>query len=110
MSFVNGQGRKLLVNLTTSAVAASSLAFGSFLVSEFAGICGMVKCDSAFGASLQLQYQMTSGGATVVTSTLAVGSGIILNELNPSPYVNISLISISSASPARVYLTGLPIR
>lgn len=110
MSFVNGQGRKPLVNLTTSGVAASSLAFGTFLVSEFAGIAGMVKCDSSFGALLQLAYKMTSGGVTLVTSTLAVGSGIVVNELNPAPYVAIGVTTIQSASPVRCFLTGLPIR
>lgn len=110
MSFVNGQGRKPLVNATTSGTAGSSLAFGSFPVSEFQGLFGMLKCDSSFGASLQLRYQMISGGTTVVQSTIAVTSGIIINEANPAPFVDVSIINIQSASPVRFYLTGLPIR
>lgn len=112
--FVNGQGKRLLastvVNVASGGTFPTSVDFGTFLVSEFAGIGGMVKCDSSFGASPQLRYQMTSGGAIVVSSAIAVSSGITVNELNPSAYVDISVIGISSASPVRVYLTGLPIR
>lgn len=111
MSFVNGQGRKVLVNTTLNvAVVPTSVAFGSFLVSEFAGIAGMVKCDSAFGVSLQLQYQMDSGNATLVTSTVLVSSGIVVSEFNPGPHVSIGLLGVASATPVRVYLSGLPIR
>lgn len=70
----------------------------------------MVKCDSSFAPLLQFRYLMDSGGITAVTSTLAVGSGIIVNEINPGPYVAIDLTGISSASPVRIFLTGLPIR
>ncbi len=57
--FANGQGRKILVNTTqvaSNGSLPSSLAFGTFLVSEFEGILGMVKCDSSFAPSLKLDY------------------------------------------------------
>ncbi len=37
-------------------------------------------------------------------------SGIIVNELNPAPYVSIGVTGISSNSQVRAFLTGLPIR
>lgn len=112
MSFINGQGRKVLVNTTVVASNGSlptSINFGSFKVPEFAGILGMIKADSNFAASVQLDYRVENA-VSIVTSAIAVTSGIVVNELNPGLDVNISLIGVSSNSPFRVYLTGLPIR
>jgi hypothetical protein len=113
MAFLNGQGRRVLVN--TSVVAShgtlpTSIVFGTFLVSEFQGICGFVKADSNFAASLRFNYLQDSGGSTLVSSTLAVTSGIVVNEFNPAPYVQISVQGISSNSPISATLTGLPVR
>lgn len=113
MSFVNGQGRKLLVNTTVVASNASlptSVNFGVFQISEMDGILGMIKCDSAFGASVQFSYLPDSAGTPIVTSAIAIASGTIINELNPAPYVNISIIGVASNSQVRAFLTGLPIR
>lgn len=110
MSFVNGQGRKILVNtVITVASVPNSFDFGLFGVSEFAGIAGMVKCDSNAAASLQLNYYQDSSGVTVISSAIAVGSGLPILERNPALYVNIKLTGVTSNTPARVYLTGLPI-
>lgn len=113
MSFVNGQGRKVLINTTTVAsngTLPTSLNFGTFLVSEMAGIMGMIKCDSAFGASVQFQYLQDSGATPVVTSAVAISSGGQINESNPGAYVAIGIIGVASNSQIRAYLTGLPIR
>ena len=113
MSFINGLGRKVLVSLTTVAsngTLPTSLNFGTFLVSEMAGISGMVKCDSAFGALLQLQYLQDSGATPIVTSAVAISSGGIISESNPGAFVNIGITNIASNSQVRAFLTGLPIR
>jgi hypothetical protein len=115
MSFVNGQGRRVLVNTTVTAsngTLPTSIVFGTFLVSEFAGIAGMVKCESNFVATMaiRLSYLQTSGGTTMIDSTIAVTSGLVVNEFNPAPYVSLSVQGISSNTPLRAYLTGLPIR
>lgn len=113
MAFVNGQGRKILVNTTVVASNASlptSIVFGTFLVSEFAGVLGMVKADSNFASTLKLDYLQDSGDVTVVSSTLAVSSGIVVSELNPAPYVQLSVQGISSNTTLNAFLTGLPIR
>lgn len=112
MSFVNGQGRKVLVNTTVvvSGTIPASLVFGTFLVSEMAGILGMIKCDSSFGASVQFQYLPDSGASAIVTSAVAISSGTIINELNPGGFVNIGATGIASNTPVRAYITGIPIR
>jgi len=111
--FINGQGRKVLVNTTVVASNGSlptSLDFGMFLISECSGILGAVKCDSNFLASLRFQYLSDEDGAPLVTSVIAISSGTIINELNPAAYVNIGVTGISSNSQVRAFLTGLPIR
>ena len=116
MSFVNGQGRRVLVNTIVSVLSGSvfptSLQFGTFLVSEAAGLTGMVKVDSSQtgAAKLRFEYQPASG-TTLITSDVAVNSGgNVINEFNPAAYVNVSVIDINSATAARVFLTTLPIR
>jgi len=116
MSFVNGQGRKVLVNTIVAVLSGSvfptSVTFGTFLVSEAYGLLGMVKVDSSQTgtAKLRFEYQPTSG-TTLITSDVAVNSGgNVVNELNPAAYVNVSVRDINSATAARVFLTTLPIR
>jgi hypothetical protein len=111
--FINGLGKRVLVNTTVTAshgTLPTSVAFGTFLVSEFAGISGLVRCDSNFASALRLDYLQTSGGATQISSTLNVTSGIVVNELNCAPYVALSVQNISSVTPLNIFLTGLPIR
>lgn len=113
MSFVNGQGRKIIYNGTVVASNASlptSLALGTFLVSEMAGITGMIKCDSAFGALLQVQYLPNSGATSIVTSAVAINTGSVISLENPSAYVAVGITGIASNSSVRIYLAGLPIR
>jgi hypothetical protein len=114
--FLNGQGKRVLVNTVVSVLSGStfptSVDFGVHLVSEFAGIIGMIKVDSSQNnvAQLRLGYQSDSG-TTLITSEIAVASGgIVVNELNPAAYANVSIRQINSATPVRVFLTGLPIR
>lgn len=110
--FVNGQGRRIFCNTTvvvSNGTLPTSINFGGFLASEVVGILGMVKCDSNFTALLQLQYQSQSG-TTLVTSTIAISSGTIVNELNPGMNVAIGITGIASNTIAKVFLTGLPIR
>jgi hypothetical protein len=111
--FINGLGKKVLVDSTVVAshgTLPTSVVFGTFLISEFAGISGFVKCDSNFASALRLDYLQNSGGATRVSTTLNVTSGIVINELNCAPYVSISVQNISSNSAVSIFLTGLPIR
>lgn len=110
MSFINGQGRIVLVDtVVTVAAVPTSVNFGQFQVPQFAGLCGMVKCDSSFAATLEFQYK-NNAGVTLTTSTLLVTSGIVVNEFNPGAHVSIALTGVTSNTPARVYITGLPIR
>lgn len=110
MSFINGQGRTILVDTVVNvAVVPTSINFGSFQVPQFQGICGMVKVDSNGVGLLEFQYK-NNLGQTIVTSTVAMSSGGVINEFNPGAHVNIAAIGITSATALRVYLTGLPIR
>jgi len=114
MSFVNGLGRKVLINTVCDVAAGfpSSLDFGVFLVSEFAGLLGAVKVDSSQNnvARLEFAYQATSG-TTIISSSIPVSSGgCVVNELNAGAYVGVSLSQLNSATPVRLFLTGIPIR
>jgi len=115
MAFTNGMGRRVLVNTICNVAAGfpSSLNFGTFLVSEFSGILGMVRVDSSQNnvAQLELNYLATSGGATLVSSSVLISSGgYVVNELNPGAYVSVALAAINSVTAVRVFLTGAPIR
>lgn len=113
MMFINGQGRKVLVNTTVVAsngALPTSIDFGMFLISECSGILGMIKADSNFLASLRFQYLSDEDASPIVTSALAITSGTLINELNPGGYVNIGVTGITSNTQVRAFLTGLPIR
>ena len=114
MAFINGLGRRILVNTTVDVQAGlpASLDFGSVLVSEFAGLGGMIKVDSSQNNVAQLRFAFQfDGGTTVITSSIPVNSGgMVVNELNPAPHVNISVAAINSSTPVRIFLAGVPIR